>query len=124
MEKEVKFTQLVNSGSNIRREFIPTAVVSSEGNYPIGEFWDANKILSAIEHGEGGDVEELKALIRALQERVQVLEENAIMKGEIDTIGTEQIIDGSVNMEDLGSEVANKLKVDVDENDEHAIFGL
>lgn len=48
MEKKVLLKELVDSGTNIRREFIPKAVVSTEGEYQIGEFWDANKTIDVI----------------------------------------------------------------------------
>ena len=52
MEKKVlDFKQLVDSGTNIRREFTPTAVVSDNGPRPVGEFWDANKTVDVIVNG-------------------------------------------------------------------------
>lgn len=51
MEKKVLLKQLVDSGTHIRREFIPTAIVSDYGTQPIGEFWDANKTVDVIVNG-------------------------------------------------------------------------
>ena len=48
MEKKVLLKELVDSGTNIRRNFIPKAVISTEGEYQIGEFWDANKTIDVI----------------------------------------------------------------------------
>ena len=48
MEKKVLLKELVDSGTNIRRNFIPKAVVSTKGEYQIGEFWDANKTIDVI----------------------------------------------------------------------------
>jgi len=39
-----------------------------------------------------------------------------------DTVGTKQIIDGSILMDDLSQEVRDKLQVTVDEDDENANF--
>lgn len=51
MEKKVLLKQLVDAGTHIRREFIPTAIVSDYGTRPIGEFWDANKTIDVIVNG-------------------------------------------------------------------------
>jgi hypothetical protein len=51
MEKKVLLKKLVEEGRHIRREFIPTAVVSDYGTRPIGEFWDANKTIDVIVNG-------------------------------------------------------------------------
>ena len=51
MEKKVLLKKLVEEGRHIRREFIPTAVVSDYGTRPIGEFWDANKTVDVIVNG-------------------------------------------------------------------------
>lgn len=51
MEKKVLLKQLVDAGTHVRREFIPTAIVSDYGTQPIGEFWDANKTIDVIVNG-------------------------------------------------------------------------
>ena len=51
MEKKVLLKQLVDAGTHVRREFIPTAIVSDYGTQPIGEFWDANKTVDVIVNG-------------------------------------------------------------------------
>ena len=51
MEKKVLLKKLVEEGRHIRKEFIPTAVVSDYGARPIGEFWDANKTIDVIVNG-------------------------------------------------------------------------
>lgn len=40
-----------------------------------------------------------------------------------DSVGTAQIIDNSIGMEDLSDEIKEKLKVTVDEDGENATFG-
>lgn len=62
MEKKVLLKELVDSGTNIRREFIPKAVVSDKGKYQIGEFWDANKTIDVIvnnSHQQHDNIREL-----------------------------------------------------------------
>lgn len=51
MEKKVLLKKLVEEGRHIRKEFIPTAIVSDYGTRPIGEFWDANKTVDVIVNG-------------------------------------------------------------------------
>lgn len=51
MEKKVLLKKLVESGTHIRSEFTPTAIVSDYGTRPIGEFWDANKTVDVIVNG-------------------------------------------------------------------------
>ena len=51
MEKKVLLKELVESGTHIRTEFTPRAVVSDKGAQPIGEFWDANKTIDVIVNG-------------------------------------------------------------------------
>ncbi len=51
MEKKVLLKKLVESGTHVRSEFTPTAIVSNKGSRPIGEFWDANKTVDVIVNG-------------------------------------------------------------------------
>jgi len=51
MEKRVLLTELVDRGSHLRKEITPTAVVTDDGKYTAGTFWDANKTLNEIVHG-------------------------------------------------------------------------
>lgn len=51
MERKVLLKDLVSTGTHIRAEFMPKAVVSDKGKYPIGEFWDANKTIDVIVNG-------------------------------------------------------------------------
>lgn len=51
MEKRLLLKTLVDSGTNIRRQVMPKAVISDKGPHQIGEFWDANKTLDVIVNG-------------------------------------------------------------------------
>lgn len=51
MEKKVLLKNLVDTGHNIRKEIISNVVCSDEGQFPIGELWDANKTVNTIVNG-------------------------------------------------------------------------
>ena len=62
MEKKILLKELVDAGTNIRREFTPKAVVSTNGEHQIGEFWDANKTIDVIvnnSHKQHDNIREL-----------------------------------------------------------------
>lgn len=62
MEKKVLFTQLDDRGSHLRKQITPTAVVSDEGKYPAGMFWDANKTIKEIVAGASDAQDTLKEI--------------------------------------------------------------
>lgn len=62
MEKRVLLTELVDKGSHIRKEITPTAVVTDQGKYPAGMFWDANKTLKEIVAGATDAQDTLKEI--------------------------------------------------------------
>lgn len=101
-DKKILLKQLVDSGTNIRREFIPSAIVQFGGKYPVGEFWDANKTLDMIVNGAHethdtvreldefahntedkltAEISRAKAAEQALDDKI----ENRYTKSEIDT---------------------------------------
>ena len=51
MEKKVLLKELVDTGTNLRKQIISKVRVSDEGVYPIGELWDANTTLDIIVNG-------------------------------------------------------------------------
>jgi hypothetical protein len=51
MEKKVLLKDLVETGRNIRKQIISRVVCTDRGVYPIGELWDANKIINTIVAG-------------------------------------------------------------------------
>lgn len=76
------------------------------------------------------DKSELTALaniITVMQNKITELEEKIedIISGEIpvNSITSEHIVDGTIRMDDLSDEVADKLQIDVDESEENATFG-
>jgi len=104
MKKKVLLKDLVSSGTHIRKTVVPKTVLS-DGEYPVGEIWDANTIMKAVATYiiSGG-----------------YISTNAIPD---DSVGSRHIIDGSVELEDLSDEVKDKIKVTVDEDDENVNFG-
>lgn len=51
MEKKVLLKELVDTGTNLRKQITSKVRVSDEGVYPIGEIWDANTTLDVIVNG-------------------------------------------------------------------------
>lgn len=51
MEKKVLLKELVDTGTNLRKQIVSKVRVSDEGVYPIGEIWDANTTLDVIING-------------------------------------------------------------------------
>lgn len=51
MEKKVLLKDLVDFGSNIRKQITSKVRVSDQGVYPIGEIWDANTVVDVIVNG-------------------------------------------------------------------------
>lgn len=51
MEKKVLLKDLVDTGTNLRKQIISKVRVSDEGAYPIGELWDANTVIDVIVNG-------------------------------------------------------------------------
>lgn len=104
MRKKVLLKDLVSSGTHIRKAVVPKTVLS-DGEYPVGEIWDANTIMKAVATYiiSGG-----------------YISTNAIPDN---SVGSRNIIDGGVAMEDLSDEIKNKIDVTVDEEDENVNFG-
>ena len=51
MEKKVLLKELVDTGTNLRKQITSKVRVSDKGVYPIGEIWDANTTLDIIVNG-------------------------------------------------------------------------
>lgn len=62
MEKKVLLKDLVEFGSNVRKQIISKVRVSDEGLYPIGEIWDANTTLEMIVDGAHIEHETIRRL--------------------------------------------------------------
>lgn len=102
MNKKVLLKDLVSTGTHIRKTVVPKTVLSDDGQFAPGEFWDANTIMKFIISyiATGG----YSGIVPA------------------NSVGTEQITDGAVRLEDLSDEVKDKMKVTVDEEDENVNF--
>jgi len=103
MKKKVLLKDLVSSGTHIRKTVVPKTVLS-DGEYPVGEIWDANTIMKAV---------------------ATYIISGGYISTDIpdDSIASRHIVDGSVAMEDLSDEVKDNMKITVDEDDENVNFG-
>lgn len=73
MEKKVLLKQLVDGGTNLRKQIISKVRVSDEGVYPIGELWDANTILDIIVNGaheQHDTIRELDSFVHDINNRL------------------------------------------------------
>lgn len=62
MEKKVLLKDLVDGGTNLRKQIISHVWVSDELEYRIGEIWDANIILKIIVDGASEDYNTLRKI--------------------------------------------------------------
>lgn len=68
MEKKVLLKELVDTGTNLRKQIISKVRVSDQGVYPIGEIWDANTTLNTIVDGASMAFDTLKEVEVKLDE--------------------------------------------------------
>ena len=68
MEKKVLLKELVDTGTNLRKQIISKVRVSDQGVYPIGEIWDANTTLNTIVDGASIAFDTLKEVEVKLEE--------------------------------------------------------
>lgn len=68
MEKKVLLKELVDTGTNLRKQIISKVRVSDQGVYPIGEIWDANTTLNTIVDGASIAFDTLKEVEVKLDE--------------------------------------------------------
>ena len=104
MKKKVLLKDLVSSGTHIRKTVVPKTVLS-DGEYPVGEIWDANTIMKAV----------TTFIVSGGYISTDAIPDNSV--------GSRNIIDGIVELEDLSDEIKNKINVTVDEDDENVNFG-
>ena len=69
MEKKVLLKDLVDTGTNLRKQIISKVRVSDQGVYPIGEIWDANTTLNTIVDGASMAFDTLKEVEDKLDEQ-------------------------------------------------------
>lgn len=62
MNKKVLLKQLVDNGTNLRKQITSKVRVSDQGVYPIGEIWDANTVVDVIVNGAHADHDTLNEL--------------------------------------------------------------
>lgn len=68
MEKKVLLKELVDTGTNLRKQIISKVRVSDQGVYPIGEIWDANTTINTIVDGASIAFDTLKEVEEKLEE--------------------------------------------------------
>lgn len=85
MEKKVLLKELVDTGTNLRKQIISKVRVSDQGAYPIGEIWDANTTLNTIVDGASIAFDTLKEVEEKLEEHDAEIA-NTYTKSEVNTI--------------------------------------
>ena len=68
MEKKVLLKDLVDSGTNLRKQITSKVRVSDQGVYPIGEIWDANTTINTIVDGASIAFDTLKEVEQKLEQ--------------------------------------------------------
>lgn len=68
MEKKVLLKELVDTGTNLRKQIISKVRVSDQGVYPIGEIWDANTTINTIVDGASIAFDTLKEVEEKLEQ--------------------------------------------------------
>ena len=68
MEKKVLLKDLVDSGTNLRKQITSKVRVSDQGVYPIGEIWDANTTINTIVDGASIAFDSLKEVEQKLEQ--------------------------------------------------------
>ena len=79
MERKVLLKDLVSTGTHIRTEFMPKAVISDNGKQHVAEFWDANKTIDVIvnnSHAQHDNIRELDEYAHAEETRAKAAEQN------------------------------------------------
>ena len=79
MEKKVLLKDLVSTGTHIRTDVTPKAVISDNGEHQIAEFWDANKTIDVIvnnSHKQHDNIRELDEYTHAEESRAKAAEAN------------------------------------------------
>ena len=107
MEKKVLLKELVDSGTNIRRNFIPKAVVSTEGEYQIGEFWDANKTIDVIVNNSHKQHDNIRELDEYVHSQVQRLDN--IKVGRISAQNVLNLTESQINNLKVGDTIMKQI---------------
>ena len=78
MERKVLLKDLVSTGTHIRTEFMPKAVISDNGKQHVAEFWDANKTIDVIvnnSHAQHDNIRELDEYAQGEEARAKAAED-------------------------------------------------
>lgn len=110
MEKKVLLKQLVDGGTNLRKQIISKVRVSDEGVYPIGELWDANTTLDIIVNGAHEQHDTIREL-DAFAHQIDVDLKNEINRAKA---AEQDLDDRKANKVDVYTkdEVYNKQEID------------
>lgn len=110
MEKKVLLKQLVDTGTNLRKQIISKVRVSDEGVYPIGELWDANTTLDIIVNGAHEQHDTIREL-DAFAHQIDVDLKNEINRAKA---AEQDLDDRKANKVDVYTkdEVYNKQEID------------
>ena len=123
MEKKVLLKDLVSTGTHIRTEFMPKAVVSDKGKHPIGEFWDANKTIDVIvnnSHAQHDNIRELDEYAHAEETRAKAEEQrlDRVKVGRITVDNVKTLTNAQINSLNAGDVVIK------DENGSKHIYAV
>lgn len=118
MEKKVLLKDLVETGRNIRKQIISRVVCTDRGVYPIGELWDANKIINTIVAGASTAQDTLKEVEDKLNDEINrakaaeknladTKQDNLVSGSNIKTIANQSIL-GEGNIDIQATVMANE----------------
>ena len=110
MEKKVLLKDLVSTGTHIRTDVTPKAVISDNGEHQIAEFWDANKTIDVIvnnSHKQHDNIRELDEYTHAEESRAKAAEANLnrIKVGRITVEDVKTLTENQINSLSTGDVV-------------------
>ena len=118
MEKKVLLKDLVETGRNIRKQIISRVVCTDRGVYPIGELWDANKIINTIVAGASTAQDTLKEVEDKLNDEINrakaaeknladTKQDNLVSGTNIKTIANQSILgEGNIDIQAIPANVS------------------
>ena len=122
MEKKVLLKDLVDTGTNLRKQITSKVRVSDQGVYPIGEIWDANTVVDVIVNGS----HEQHDTIRELDEFAHQIDRD--LKAEVNRAkaAEQQLDELKANKADVYTkdEMDSKLGDDFEIVDQYAIYSF
>ena len=123
MERKVLLKDLVSTGTHIRTEFMPKAVISDKGKQPVAEFWDANKTIDVIvnnSHAQHDNIRELDEYAHAEESRARAEEQrlDRVKVGRITVDNVKTLTNAQINSLSAGDVVIK------DENGSKHIYAV